>query len=145
MKCKWEGYICFGFFETGCLSVTLGCPGTCTVDPAGLELLKICLPLPCGCWDVLGKLFVQSIHSANKATLNQRTESVIRWPGLAIEFLKDFKGLLQGQEERRNDFWDWGSWKMEGEGKLINSLLSLDLTALYLNFWFPSFYYTGTI
>jgi hypothetical protein len=28
-----------------------GCPGTCSVDQAGLELTEICLLLPSKCWD----------------------------------------------------------------------------------------------
>jgi hypothetical protein len=30
---------------------SLGCPETHFVDPAGLKLTEICLPLPPKCWD----------------------------------------------------------------------------------------------
>ena len=43
------GLVCL--FETGFLCVALGCPGTHSVDQAGLELTKIPLPLLPECWD----------------------------------------------------------------------------------------------
>ena len=42
---------CF-FFLPRCASLcSPGCPGTSSVDQAGLELTEICLPLPSECWD----------------------------------------------------------------------------------------------
>ena len=41
----------FFFFETGFLCGFGTCPGTSSVDQAGLELTEIRLPLPPECWD----------------------------------------------------------------------------------------------
>jgi hypothetical protein len=48
-------FVCFFvclLVEKGFLCVNShGCPGTCSVDQAGLEITEIHLPLPCECWD----------------------------------------------------------------------------------------------
>ncbi|KAM7317276.1 hypothetical protein ACRRTK_023578 [Alexandromys fortis] len=42
---------CCLFFEIGFLCGFGACPGTSSVDQAGLELTEIRLPLPPECWD----------------------------------------------------------------------------------------------
>ena len=42
---------CCLFFETEFLCSFRSCPGTSSVDQAGLELTDVCLPLPPKCWD----------------------------------------------------------------------------------------------
>ena len=39
------------FFEIGFLCGFGACPGTHSVDQAGLKLTEICVPLPTECWD----------------------------------------------------------------------------------------------
>ena len=40
-----------GEVQDGVSLLSPGCPGSCFVDHAGLELAKICLPLCPECWD----------------------------------------------------------------------------------------------
>ena len=41
-------FFCFQDKESLC---SPGCPGTLSVDHAGLQLTELCLPLPVKCWD----------------------------------------------------------------------------------------------
>jgi hypothetical protein len=48
-ECKATFLFCFVVFQDGVSLCSPGCPGTCSVDQAGLELTEICLLLPSEC------------------------------------------------------------------------------------------------